>query len=114
MIINPTPAIHVRYLGFIYLARASPKITAMLVASKRARDAARNTRSLEFSLFVANSRVASWVLSPNSAKSTVINIVRKIFKVIFSNRSISFRMKHHAEKSIWSYVQNKINIYNTT
>jgi hypothetical protein len=89
MIINPTPAIHVKYFGFIYLARTSPKITAMPVASIRARDAARNTRNLEFSLFVANRRVANWVLSPNSAKSTVINIVRKIFRVIVSNYSIS-------------------------
>ena len=80
--INPIPAIHDKYFGFIYLERASPKITAMLVANIRASDAARNTRNLEFSLFAAKRRVANWVLSPNSAKSTVIKIVRNIFKVI--------------------------------
>ena len=82
MIINPTPAIHVKYLGFIYLVRASPRSRAMPVANIRARDAARNTINLEFSLFVANRSVANWVLSPNSAKRTVIKIVRKIFNVI--------------------------------
>ena len=82
MIINPVPAIQVKYFGFIYFVRASPRTTAMLVASKRAREAARNTRNLECSLLVAKRRVANWVLSPNSAKSTVIKMVRKIFKVI--------------------------------
>lgn len=45
----------------------------------RANEAARKTVSLSTSLSAANSIVASCVLSPNSAKKTTVNIVKKIF-----------------------------------
>ena len=59
-----------------------PSKTAIPDATTRASAAARKTISLEYSLFVAKSSVASWVLSPSSANKTVKKIVRNILKFI--------------------------------
>ena len=59
MIINPAPANHERYLGFIYFPNTLPNNTAMAEAVTRAAAEARKTINFEFSLSVANKSVAN-------------------------------------------------------
>jgi len=59
-----------------YLSALAPKITAKAVETTNAEAAAKKTNALLDVPSVENNTVASWVLSPSSARNTVKNIVR--------------------------------------
>ena len=74
--INPTPAAPFNIVGETRPANAVPATTAMAVLKTSAPAAARKTFILLAAALVAKRRVASCVLSPNSAKKTVIKMVQ--------------------------------------
>ena len=73
---NPIPANSFKGTMVSQRSAADPKITAMAVDPTRAKAAAVKVPNGELALSVAKRSVAIWVLSPNSAKKTVMKMMK--------------------------------------
>jgi len=82
MAINPMPAMSCKCRSLTCSEIRPPASTPIAEVSTNAADAPTNTSHLLTSLSAANSKVASWVLSPSSARKTVVKTVKRIFQSI--------------------------------
>src|SRR5690606_21456091 len=78
MAMKPAPAIHCSWRGETYCPTTPPASTPSAEVAISASEAPAKISHLLTSLSEANSIVASWVLSPNSATNTVANTVYRI------------------------------------
>jgi len=90
MTINPTPAIRFSASAPTQFEIAAPAKTLSAVTAINAQDAAIKTISLLLLSLLAKSMVASWVLSPSSAKKIDPNTVRKNPQFIFDIPCLEF------------------------
>lgn len=82
MAIKRPPAIQRIRSGETKRRSMSAKSTAIADVETRAADAAKNTVHLDFAS-EAKQKVASWVLSPNSATNIAKKVVKKSFQSIY-------------------------------
>lgn len=68
---KPAAATYCKYLGLMYCESKPPASTPMAEVKTNASAAATKTLKRQFFWSAANNRVASYVLSPSSAKNTV-------------------------------------------
>ena len=77
---NAAPAIRGSSCTGRTFAIAAPAVTPRAADKTNAAAAAKNTTQSDFPDWAANNTVASWVLSPSSARKTVANTVEKSFR----------------------------------
>jgi len=91
MAIKRPPAIQRIRSGETKRRSMSAKSTAIADVETRAADAAKNTVHLDFAS-EAKQKVASWVLSPNSATNIAKKVVKKSFQSIYQRFPILWKI----------------------